>query len=286
MAIADTILFWNNKLHSSQLTRVITASSIAQGFAVENVREADLVSAWKPNDSASTTEWLKADGATTGWLGAGPALCFAAIAYDARGSNQNVLTLQTDSVDDGAFGGTLTPQWTHTMDKTALGQAFVAFTCPNKRWFRLTQLGTDRSGGSVTAKIHYWGMYALTDITQLATDFPGDSEAAYGMRPIFRVSREQTVGDVSMLNQYASHGMDFDISLDPVSDAMWQVIRDQLYSIGGPLTALFIQKEGIKNPAQASFALSRMVEQKWTSERRFLGSYHQIKIPFVTEASA
>lgn len=282
---ADTVLFWNNKLHSSQLTRVITASSIASGFALENAREADLVSAWKPNDSASTDEWLKADGAATNFLGTGPALAFVAVAYDARNSNQNVLTLQTDNADTGAFAAT-TPVWAHTMDKTAMGMAFTSFASPNKRWYRLAQLGTDRSAGNVTAKIFYWAMFAVTDITQVSTDFPGDSESTYGMRPIFRVSREETVADVSMLNQYAAHGMDFDVSLDPISDAMWALIRDQLYSIGGPLTAIFLQKEGIKNPAQANFSLCRMVDQKWSSERRFLGTYHGIKIPFVTEACA
>ncbi len=279
---ADLTFFWNDRMHISQ-TRTVTASSTASGYAVDNVREADLVKAHKPADSVSTDEWLKVDGGNTLWLGTTGATCFFAVAYDARGVNQNVFRLQTDSLDDGTFGGTQTDVVTHTLDKTAVGLFYASFTSPQKRWYRLLQKGTDRSGGNVTAKVYYWAMYAAADVTIMSTGFPGDGEGSYSFEDDYRVGVSRTLGGVTLVTRRAAPGQRFTVGFNPASITLWKKLRDQLEgTVGGPERAIFIQKEGLRNAALVNFGLCR-IERNWSASVQYVDTYETGPLSFTTE---
>ena len=290
MPAADLMIFWNDRQHITQTTRVMTASSTAAGYAIDNAREADLARAWKPSDSASTTEWLKVDGGSTLWLGSGSNTVFVAVAYDARGANQNVIRLQTDSVDDGAFGGTLTDQWTHTLLKDKVNCSWSSFVSPSKRWYRLAQLGTDRSGGNVTAKILYWAMYTKVtagsldgDILQMSVDYPGDSEARYQIAQRNRVGRVETAGGIVATNKWATTGQEFSVTFEPASDTLWASIRRHLSDNDGQHRGMFVQKEGLENSALSNFFLCRLLSAEWGASREYLGNYN-VALQFRTES--
>lgn len=282
----DVIFFWTDQLHSSQSTPILTASSTQLGYASEFAREADLFRAWKPVDSASTDEWLKADGGSLGWMGAVGTTAYVAVSYDARGSNQSMLTLQTHSLDDGTFtGGTLTTVASHTMATDKIACWYTTFVLPNptKRYYRLIQKGTDRIGGSVTAKIFDWAMFRSSDVLSFVRDFPGHSESGYPLNSLFRVSQMQGSGGLVIANKFAAPGYDFTISIKPASDAVFKTIRDQFDAIGGWQRAIYVSKTGIPNSTLGTqdFFLCRL-SQDWSSSRRYLNQSEML-IPMRTE---
>lgn len=278
----DLIFFWNDRLHSSQATPILSASSTAGGYAPEFVREAELERAWKPNDSASTDEWLKVDGGSTTWLGNGSATAYFAVAYDARGSNQTIFRLQTGTTDDGAFAAP-NDATTHTLNTSKVTCWYTSFSIPStaKRWYRLLQKGTDRSGGNVTAKILGWSLFQAGDITSFVRDFPGHSESAYPLNSVIRASRMQRAGAGITANKFAAPGYDFTISVHPANDTLFTTIRDQFDAIGGWQRAIYVLKTGIPNAALADFFMCRLA-QDWSSSRKYLNQSDML-IPMTTE---
>lgn len=284
MAGVDTIFFWNDRMHVSQTTPVLTASTTQSGYAPEYVRQADLFYAWKPSDSASTDEWLKIDGGTTTWLGNATTTAYFAVAYDARSSNQNSIQLQSHSLDDGTFtGGTLTDQVTHTFDKTKITCFYSSFAIPStaKRYYRLIQKGANRSGGNVTAKILYWAMFQTNDITSIQRDFPAHAESSYPIDSSYMVSRMQGAGGANINNKFAAPGYEFKVSMSPALDTLFKTIRDQFEGIGGWQRAIFLQKTGIPNAALSDFFLVRL-KDNWKSDRSYQDQ-SEVSIPMKTE---
>lgn len=265
----------------------MSASTVANGYAIDNAREADLQLAWKPADSASTDEWLKVDGGSVGWMGSPAATAYFAVAYDARGSNQDFITLQTHSLDDGTFvGGSLENAFAPVaLNKTGVICWYTAFAVHNpvRRYYRLIQKGTDRSGGSVTAKILSWAMFQPSDVTFMGIDFPAQSEGEYDLDPVYRTALLRGGGGMIYSNSFASPGESFRTTFKQGKDALYQKVRDQFSAIGGPARAIYVQKEGLSNPVLGSFFMCRLDAEWWKSHRRYRNQ-SDLSIPMVTES--
>lgn len=289
MPIADLYLFLNDRLHISNPSGlspapVLTASSTVAGYAPDNVREADLTKAWKPNDSTTTDEWLKVDGGSTSWTGSG--VTYAVLAWDSRGSDQDTVKLQVDSVDDGAFGGTITTKatWAVGSNKSEVTMQWVGFGASAKRWWRLFQAGNERTEttGSVTAKILVWGMFEVTnDLLRLSIDFPGLGEGVYRMSQRYGVNVSRAVAGQPFTNKYSEMTQRFVVVWRPGTDALFTAVRDRLAAMNGMGRAIFVIKEGLHNLAQANIGLCRLTGN-WDAVKNFDGQY-EIELELETQ---
>lgn len=279
----DILMLINGRLHLSVPTTVITASSTQPGYAIDYAREVDLVSAWKPNDTAGD-EYLQADGGSIGFLGTQGAFAWAAASYDGRVANQNAFNIMSNANDDAGWTGAQNTLWGPTLDKTRTSCMFQAFTIPTpaKRFYRLSQLAINRSGGNAMARVMNWDLYSAADKISVPVDYPGNSEAAYTISQIGRVASMRTVAGFPRTNRWAKVGYEFEINFGPASDTLWQSVRDQFDAIGGNHRAIYVAKEGLKNAAQANFFMCRLASPDWDASLRYRGNY-DVRLRFETE---
>ena len=272
MAAVDLLLFMDDMLHiTSTLAGTWTASSTASGYAVDNAREADLVKAWKPSDGAADGT-LEFDPTTDSDVGTSGNQCYMAVAYDARGSHQDLIKLQ-------AFNGAWVTISTITTDKTGVWCNYGSFAMPATPYqkYRVAQLVADRSGGAgtITAKIFSFAMFntALNDMIRLGTDFSSDTEANYRVSQVYRVGYGTTAGAHRVANEYAKPGQRFGVSFGPASRSLWDRITADLHRIGGTKRSIYIQKTGLYNPSQGSLYMCRLTSNEWTADLPYLDQY-------------
>jgi hypothetical protein len=284
---ADLIFFFNDRGHISQATSILTASNTAPGYAVNNARMADLGSAWKPPDSAATDEYLMFDGGVTTWLGSTPGdKVYTCVAYDARNAVQGLLSVQQDNADNPA-GAFATNRASFTLNKTEVSCQWATFPLSNpaRRYYRLYQYagsGGRSAGNTTTAKILYWAMFGAADVMEQSLDFPANAEGPYTIRQTDRVGMIRTAGAVPLSNIYARTGQRFTVGFRPGQDTLFAEITNQLFAVSGRARAIFIQKEGVRNPAQANFFLARLTED-WTGSLSYRTNY-EMSLEFETEA--
>lgn len=286
---ADLIFFFNDRGHITQTAPTLTASNTAPGYAVNNARIASLASAWKPPDSAAVDEYLMFDGGSTGWLGTttpGDKL-YTCVAYDARGAVQTRFDLNQDTADNpaGTFG-------TNRISFTPLNKSEVScvwgtfpLSNPAKRYYRLYQFassGGRSAGNTITAKVLYWAMFGPADVMEQSVDFPANAEGPYTIRQTDRVGMIRTAGGVPLSNIYARTGQRFTVGFRPGQDTLFAEITNQLFAVSGRARAIFIQKEGIRNPAQANVFLARLTDD-WTGSLSYRTNY-EMSLEFETEA--
>src|SRR3990172_3346764 len=192
MAAVDLKAFFDDAMHATKTAVTLTASSTDSGYNKENVRQADLVRAWKPVDSA-TDEYLQVDGVTTGWLGTASTAVAICIAYDARGADQTTIRVRYDTADNpaGSFGVNFV---SFTVNTSQVCCDYVETIVPGtaKRYYRLVQLNSERGGGTKCAKILSWAMYARTGYLIQTADYPGDSLDPYQLTHFYRVAEAVT----------------------------------------------------------------------------------------------
>lgn len=263
--MVDPIFFHRNAVHISDTTPVFTTSSTANGYAIDNCREDNLGSAWKPNTGTSD-EWLKLQLSTTTRLGAVGQTAYFCISYDARGMDQTTIIVQYDTSDNTSFAGA-TGVLTFSLN-TALTAGvchdYGSFTIPSAAghsptFYRLMQRNADRGGGTKTVPILYFGMYKRTDVMVYPTDFPQDSVGRYRVSDLYNVGVVRTTGGIPAANEFAKTSqrvdMDFDKSTATFRDA-WRLAND-LDSYEAPLQAIYIQAQGLYNIPKPNFSLCR-----------------------------
>jgi len=285
---ADLIFFFNDRGHITQTTPILTASNTAPGYAVDNARMASLATAWKPPDSAAVDEYLMFDGGSTGWLGTttpGDKI-YSCVAYDARGAVQGQLEVRQDGADNPA-GTFVTSRAVYTLNKSEISCQWATFPLSNpaRRYYRLYQFagaGGRSAGNTITAKVLYWAMFGPADVMEQSVDFPAQAEGPYTIRQTDRVGVIRTAGGVPLTNIYARTGQRFTVGFRPGQDTLFAEITNQLFAVSGRARAIFIQKEGIRNPAQANFFLARLTDD-WTGSLSYRTNY-EMSLEFETEA--
>lgn len=288
MAVA-TYLFFGDLCHKDVATTIITASGTAAGYSVDAVRDTNLLTSWKDVDSTTNNIWLRADGTTTTWLGAGGDSAYVAIAYDARDNEQNTLKLEYGTVDDGAFAA-VTVAATFTLTKGGTGPqcAYTNFSIPAtpKRYWRLIGYGNERTeaAGDNVPKIYAWSMYDKDTVFRLgaATPYAGDDSGQGRISPITRTGVAKTAVGALATNRYAEYGMSFETNFQPASIDLWQGVRDQLGNQGGPNRANFVQHEGLRNGDVANFFMCRVQSNEYPSMRNYVDVFES-GIPWETE---
>lgn len=289
---ADLYLFFNDRLNIANPIPVITASSTDPGYSINNVREADLVKAWKGNDSTTVNEWLSADGGSIGWLGAGGQSAYAVLAYDTRVAHQDTVKLQYATVDDGAYAApqTLATWNVKTPNNTEVTMEWKSFVIPGtagaeKRYYRIIQFGNERAEatGMVTATIFNWGMFNAGDVIRLSLDYPTEGETPYDIATQFGYGYARTAGKYPLFSKYAAPGQRFQVNFKPMRDTFWMAVRDKLRAYEGPARAMYVQKEGLNNLAQSNFFMCRLVGLEFRASRLYVDQY-LVSMEFETES--
>lgn len=282
---AETILFLDDRLHAWNVAASIYGvSSTAAGFHAEAVRDVDYLNGWKPNDG-SADEYVQVDGGAVDWLGTtGGGTIFLVVAYDARGADQNTVTLTQDTADNPA-GAFLTLLATLTLNKTGPTCDYVTFSLSSggRRYYRLNQIVADRGGGTKTATILSWGMYKATGVLNLDTGYSG-----VWVSP-GRSDLEDEVGTVhspgGFVHSQAAARMrnSFELRIRRARRKLWVDLVDRIHVAGAGSRAVFVQYEGLKNHARDDFQMARIPDMKWTARRPLVDDF-EISIPFRTEA--
>lgn len=287
MAIAKTILFLDDRLHSSVATSdIAAASSTAQGSR-HNVRDANFLTYWKPNDSPGTDEIIRADFGDTAQLGAAAATAYMCLAYDPRSIDQSKIWLQYDTADSSTFSspvshGSFAIPTTHLYPTCQ----WISFTVPTpaKRHWRLVQTSADRGGGTRTIRLYYWAAFAISGVLNLDTDFekPGPAPGRYGQTGLTGLAA--TPAGISTSNAFGAPVQSFDIGVSSASAALWEQVRNALATADVNGRAFFVQYEGLRNEALSNFYLCRSGSPSFDATRRPIERF-DFSIPFVTEAS-
>lgn len=285
---ADLYIFMNDRLHISNASVSLTASATAAGYAIDNVRRDDLMTAWKGNDGTTNDEWLQVDGGSAGWIGSAGQTAFSVIAYDNRGADQDSINLNTDNADSASMSAQATQAtWTVSTFKAGITMEWKSWTIqtPAKRYYRLLQPGGARSeaAGTITTKILCWSMFNADGVLRLGMDYPAEGEAPYTIVTQFKNGTATTAGGLRLYNKYAEPGHRFTISFQPARDTLWSTVwRDRLITYGGGTRAFFVQKEGLRNEAQSNFFLCRLTGSEVVASRPLQDQY-TIETEWVTE---
>jgi len=285
---ADLYLFFNDRLNISNAAASLTASSTVQGYAINNIREADLVKAWKGTDGLTNDEWLSANGGSAGWLGTAGQTVYAVVAYDTRGAHQDTIKLQYGAVDDGAYATPTTAiTWAVGSPNTAeVTMEWKTFVIPGtaKQYYRIIQFGNERSEatGTITAKIFNWGLFSAADVVKLSLDYPTEGETSYDISSEFRYGSAKTAGGYQVFNKFAQPGQRFQVNFKPMKDTFWATIRDRLRTYEGPARAIYVQKEGLYGLALPNFSMCRLVGLEFKANRPYMDEY-MVSMEFETE---
>jgi hypothetical protein len=284
----DPIFFNRNKIHISNTTASLTASSTASGYAIDNAREDSLSSGWKPSNSSSD-EWLKVDFGNTTSMGPQGFTAYCCVSYDARGADQSTIHLQYDSADSSSFSSPVDLDH-FTLFKLSfqgVNHDYFAFTVPTaaKRYYRLIQKNADRGGGTKTATILYWGMFSRANSLVFPTDFPKDTLGRYRITNQFRCGVARTAGDVPVINEYAKIGTTIAMEWDHSTESFWNTLRTAWVTNSdaeAPLQAVYLQAQGLYNLALANFSLVRFTSPNWSAVLD-LNDLYTITLEFETE---
>lgn len=270
----DTLLFFDDIFHYSNTAALaLTPSSTEGGYHQDNVRDTSWAAAWKPTDSSSDEYWA-GDAGSSAPTGA----CYVAIAYDARGCDQNVIKVQVDASDNVA-GTFAVNKATFTLDKRGptVDYAVVA-SWGTKRYVRLYQYVADRSG-TRTAKIFAFAI--CTGVKSMANDFSADTPAPGDYALVSKTQEMKTASGIVYTNRGGSTDQEFELNLNRATASTWQTIRDELFDLDNNNRAFFLQYTGLRNYARADFQLVR-VNPRWAA-RRPLQDQFETSIQIATE---
>lgn len=271
---AQTILFLNDKMNPAvATTSIYGASSTAAGYNTENVRDADYATAWKPNDGTAD-EYIQADGGSATWLGVDAETVYCAVAYDARGVDQNTIDVWVDAADN-PVGTFATLRTTFTLNKTEPTVDYGSFTAGSggRRYYRLKQLNAGRGGGTKTVKIYWFGLFRASGVYNIDTGYIADAPGQGEFVQAFNVGVMETAGGAIFTNRNASSFQSVDLTFQPATKTLWEVLRDQFHSISGPHRAFAFQYEGLRNAAKANFQIVRLHGMQWAARRNYRDVY-------------
>lgn len=280
---ATTILMINDKLHLSvSASSILSSTSTQAGYHQDNVRDTNFANAWKPVDGASDQQ-IVCDGGSSGWIAAGA--FYVAIAYDARGCDQNTILLQQDSLDNPAFSNTVTTKATFTLDKRGPTVDYVAvLSNSNKRYYRLMQANSARGGGTKTVPIYAWAMIDPTNIEDL-TNYPADAIGPGNIDMSSKVAFMWTAGGIPYTNRFGSVDQEFDLVFPRASAGLYADLRDALFGLNNNNRAFWMQLEGLRNYATPNFQMVRLRSSKWGGVRPYVDQYETL-IPMMTEPTS
>lgn len=289
MSIVDPIFFNRSKtiLNVIGSAPTITASSTATGYAVDNAREDNLATGWKPNDGASD-EYYKIVFPATTTLGIAGSTAYCCISYDARGVDQTKITVQSD--DNTSFTSpTAVGEFTlQTGTTSGVNHDYISFTIPNpaEQYYRLLQKNSDRGGGTHTATILYQGFFPSTSVFVMSSNYATEVVMRYRIRNLFRVGAARTAGDMPLINEYAKIGQALDMEFDHATPTFWDAFMsawDFNSNAESPMQAFYLQAKGLYNHAKSDFSLVRFSTQEWSGTLTFPELYQGFVMPFETE---
>jgi len=276
---AQTIFFVGDKLHASQTAASIYGvSSTANGYNRESVRDTSWLGAWKPADGSSD-EYIQVDGGSATWIGAAGATAHVAIAYDARGCDQNTILLKQDTAD--APGGTFaTLRDTFTLNKTAPTVDYLSFlvSTSGRQYYRLTQANADRGGGTKTVPIYAAAFFSASQVFIMDTQYLGNSPAPGDYTRGSNVGIGETTGGMWQTNRNGPAFQEFDVNIDRATTALWDALDAHFEGWhDGPGRAYWLQYDGIKNAAKSHFGMvhqlgfqaTRPLKEQYTTRMRY-----------------
>jgi hypothetical protein len=286
MAIAKTILFLEDQLHSSNAVSEIEAVSNTHKGNMHNVRDSNYLTYWKPLDDLVTNAHIRADFVAIDAISVDFETVYCCIAYDPRNVDQTDIILQYDSADNPSFAGA-TGAGTFTIDTTDEYPTcqWLSFTMPSpsKRYWRLMQRFAARSGAGRTIPIFYWGMYGPGHVLDL--DTAGNKPGPGAGRHDFLGSGHGVAGPGGVLavNDPGRSQQRFEITVTPANATIFEKLRDAILKGDVLGRSFFVQFEGLRNEAEANFQLCRIDAASWDTMRGKMGSY-EITLPLLTEA--
>lgn len=280
MAVVETILFLDGEISTLNTAASITSSAnTASGYSAEYLREANYAQAWKPIDGTGDYLVEIDTGAT---VGANGQTAYVVVAYDAKGANQTQLRIIGD--DTGAGPWTQRALFTLNTTGPTLDYLSWAVDATPDRHFRIEQLNAARGGGTKTAKVYYWDVFAAAGVFNLDTKYTPKIGAGTGyLNQVASVGAVTTSGGFLFTNRAAKPRQEVELTVKPAEVTPWKDIRDQLHALNGMHKAFAIQFEGLKNAAKANFQLVRVAGPRWTSQRPYRDIY-DTSVPLMTEA--
>jgi len=252
----EPILFFDDLMHASKSGISLTVSSTKVGYNKDNVRDTNLATAWAPADSA-IDEWIECDHTPDTLFGGNSENVWHALAYDARGVNQALLKVQ--SFDGTSWADALS----HTLEKTGVGCFYGEVVGGNPAYtkWRLMQASADRSGGNVMAKVFSWAIFDKDRVYRVGVSpYAAEGHGPHSMTNFYRVGSVETSGGHMATNKYGESGQEFELTFRPAAYSFWKDLRDRFHEYAGANRAIYIRKDGLRNPAQADFFLCRLVD--------------------------
>jgi hypothetical protein len=276
VAIAQSILFLDDRLHSSVAGSSIAAVLSTADGNMHNVRDANLLTSWKPADSAGANEFIRADLGDTAQLGTAGDTAYCCVAYDPRSIDQTTIILQYDNTDNSSFAGaTGAGTFTIPLNHVLPTCQWLSFTVPTpaKRHWRLMQRFADRGGTGRTIRIYSWALFAASGVLNLDTGHrkPGPAAGNYSQDALTGIAA--TPAGILSTNDFGYPVQQIDFGVPPTSSALWQQVRNGLGIGDVNNRALFVQFEGLRNEAQANFFLARAAGRDVQTARGKLERY-------------
>lgn len=280
----ETSLFLDDRFHSGiPSSSIRDVSTTANGYHIDNIRETDWKTAWKPNDG-TVDEYVTIDGGSAGWLGGAGAFVRFVIAYDARGADQTSIIVTSDAADDPVSGTFAQVKSTFALSKLGPTVQYdeTQVSSPGKRYYQLRMESASRGGGTKTVRIFAFSVYVLAGIHRIGTDdtnatAPGSIGLDSG------VGTFRSIPGLVCSNRNGSSAQSFDLPFSPLSKATWVVLRNTFFDLRGPARAFYVEFEGLRNYAQADFQMVRLDGPAWGSGRGVRDEL-DTTIPLRTEA--
>jgi hypothetical protein len=285
VAIVKTMLFLEDQLHSSVDGAEIEAASNTHKGNMHNVRDANYLTFWKPLDDLVTNAAVRADFQDGTVIAQADETFYAAVAYDPRNTDQTTIIVQYDATDNPSFVGA-TSYGIFTVNSAHLPTCqWMPLVMPNpaKRYWRLMQRVTDRSGAGRTIPIFYWAMMGPAHVVDLDTEGnkPGPGAGAHGFVGSAGISEGPAASAIA--NDVGYSRQRFDVTVRPANTTLFEKIRDGLKTGDLMNRAIFVQFEGLRNDAEPNFQLCRVDTPRLETARGLIEKY-EITIPLITEA--
>jgi hypothetical protein len=278
----ETILYLDDRLHESVTTTTLAASSVANGFSKDAVRRTDWKTAWKPSDGAGD-EYLEANGGSQTWLGStGGDDIAVALAYDARGCDQDEIQLVRESAEGSGIWTSSPLAFTINKSGPTVDIQTFNLSSGGRTKYRLYQYASGRSGAATkTCRIFGWSMYAVAGYHTIGTD-DSNATGAGGLRLVAHTGIFRALTGQVATNQNAAASQAFDLPFQPGTETLFEKLRDEFFARGGPGRAFYIQFQGLENPAKANVGMVRLDGRSYGGSRSVRDEY-DIGIPLKTE---